>query len=212
MIGKKGKFMNNNTGPTKGHIPLNLPNLLSFYRLLASPVILYFIISGKEKSFAIFLVINLLTDVIDGLLARALRCATEFGARLDSAADDLTYLLAFVGIFVFKWEEFQPHAVSFLIFMGFLVSTIVFSLIRFKKIPSFHLYSTRISGYIQGIFFICLFTIGFITPFYYLMIGWGILGALEHLAIQLIIPRMRSNVKGLYWVLKEKNIEENPSS
>lgn len=189
-----------------------MPNLLSFYRLLAFPIILYFIISGKDKWFAVFLVINLLTDVIDGLIARAFHSATEFGARLDSTADDLTYLLAFTGIFVFKWEDFQPHAVSFLIFIGFLVSTILLSLVKFKKIPSFHLYSTRISGYIQGIFFVCLFTIGFITPYYYFMIGWGILGAIEHIVIQLIIPRMRSNVKGLYWVLKDKNNRRNPSS
>lgn len=36
------------------------------------------------------------------------------------------------------------------------------------------------------------------------MIAWGILGAMEHIAIQMVISEMRSNVKGLYWVLKEK--------
>ncbi|MGC9471399.1 MAG: CDP-alcohol phosphatidyltransferase family protein [Bacteroidales bacterium] len=204
--------MDKNKKPFNANIRLSLPNLLSFYRMLAFPVILYFIISGKEKWFAILLVINLLTDVLDGLIARAFHCATEFGAWLDSTADDLTYLLAFTGIFVFKWEDFQPHAISFLIFIGFLVSTILFSLFRFKKIPRFHLYSTRISGYIQGIFFICLFTIGFIKPFYYFMIIWGILAAVEHIVIQLIIPAMRSNVKGLYWVLKENNHRKNTGS
>jgi cardiolipin synthase len=41
------------------------------------------------------------------------------------------------------------------------------------------------------------------------MIVWGILGAVEHIAIQMVIPEMRSNVKGLYWVLKEKKSERN---
>jgi CDP-diacylglycerol--glycerol-3-phosphate 3-phosphatidyltransferase len=38
------------------------------------------------------------------------------------------------------------------------------------------------------------------------VICWGILGAIEHVAIQLSIPEMRSNVKGLYWILKEKKL------
>ncbi|MEN6618496.1 MAG: CDP-alcohol phosphatidyltransferase family protein [Rikenellaceae bacterium] len=194
-----------NTTEKKGE-NINIPNLLSFYRLLAFPLILYFIIAGKENLFSIFLVINLLTDVADGFIARRFKMETELGARLDSAADNLTYLLAFAGIYAFKLEEFLPYKVSFLIFIGSLLFTIVVSLIKFRRLPSFHLYMTKISGYIQGAFFICLFTVGFIVPFYYFMIIWGISGAIEHITIQLIIPEMRSNVKGLYWVLKEKDI------
>jgi CDP-diacylglycerol--glycerol-3-phosphate 3-phosphatidyltransferase len=177
----------------------------TLYRILAFPVILYFALTGKEKWFVVFFIINLLTDIADGFIARRLKTETETGARLDSIADDLNYILAFTGIFVFKWEEFRPHLASFLVFITFLVSTVIVSLVKFKRFPSFHLYSTKIGGYIEGIFFFTLFTVGFITPFYYFMIFWGILAAIEHIAIQLVIPEMQSNVKGLYWVLREKN-------
>lgn len=183
---------------------VTVPNALSFYRLLAFPLILWFIISGKEQLFAIFLIINLVTDFLDGLIARIYKQETALGAKLDSFADDLTYILAFTGLLVFKGEDFLPHIVSFVVFMAFLVGSVIMSLIKFKTTPSFHLYSTKISGYIQAGFFICLFTIGFIHVLYYIMIVWGIMAATEHMIIQLIIPRMRSNVKGLYWVLKEK--------
>jgi CDP-diacylglycerol--glycerol-3-phosphate 3-phosphatidyltransferase len=183
---------------------VTVPNALSFYRLLAFPLILWFIISGKEQLFAIFLIINLVTDFLDGLIARIFKQETALGAKLDSFADDLTYILAFTGLLVFKGEDFLPHIVSFVVFMAFLVGSVIMSLIKFKTTPSFHLYSTKISGYIQAGFFICLFTIGFIHVLYYIMIVWGIMAATEHMIIQLIIPRMRSNVKGLYWVLKEK--------
>jgi cardiolipin synthase len=186
-----------------------IPNLITIYRLLVFPLILYFAIARKESLFAVFLTINLLTDAIDGYIARRFKMETELGARLDSFADNLTYLLFFVGIYVFKLDDLLPHIVSFLIFIGFLFLTVIFSLLKFGKFPSFHLYTTKIGGYIQGAFFICLFTIGFITPFYYFAICWGILGAIEHIAIQMVIPEMRSNVKGLYWVLKEKKTE-NP--
>ncbi len=183
---------------------ITIPNLLSFYRIVAFPLILWFIISGKERLFAIFLIINLVTDFLDGLIARLFKQETDLGAKLDSFADDLTYILAFTGLLVFKGENFMPHLASFIIFMAFLIGSVVMSLIKFKRTPSFHLYSTKISGYIQAGFFICLFTIGFVSLFYYIMIVWGILAATEHMIIQIIIPEMRSNVKGLYWVLKEK--------
>ncbi|MEN6618731.1 MAG: CDP-alcohol phosphatidyltransferase family protein [Rikenellaceae bacterium] len=88
---------------------INIPNLLTFYRLLVFPLILYFVIARKEALFAIFLVINLLTDVADGYIARRFKMETEFGARLDSMADNLTYMLAFIGIYVFKLEDFLPY-------------------------------------------------------------------------------------------------------
>jgi len=186
---------------------LNIPNLITIYRLLAFPFILYFALAGKENLFAAFLVINLLTDAIDGFIARRFKMETEIGAKLDSFADNLTYLLVFLGIYIFKLQEILPYKVSFLIFIGCLLFTVAFSLIKFRKFPSLHMYSTKMGGYFQGAFFICLFTVGFIVPFYYFVICWGILGAVESIAIQLIIPEMRSNVKGIYWVLKEKNNE-----
>ncbi len=181
-----------------------VPNLLGFYRLFMFPVILYFIFTGKESLFAIFLVINLLTDVADGIIARKFNLATEFGARLDSMADNFTYLLAFTGIFVFKLDDFLPHIYSFVLWFFLMISTVIVSLVKFKRFSSFHLYSFKIGGYIQGFFFIVLFSYGFVTPLYYFMVIWGILASLEHITIQLIIKEMRSNARGLYWILKEK--------
>jgi cardiolipin synthase len=185
-----------------------IPNIITYSRLLVFPLILYFAVSGKETLFTIFLVYNLVSDAVDGFIARKFKMITELGARIDSFADNFTYLLVFTGIWFFKLEEFLPHKVSFLIFMCSLFSTVIFSLIRFGRFPSFHLYTTKIGGYVQGAFFICLFTVGFITPFYYLVICWGIVGAVEHIAIQLVLPEMRSNVKGLYWVLKERKAQK----
>ncbi|MDP4222809.1 MAG: CDP-alcohol phosphatidyltransferase family protein [Bacteroidota bacterium] len=189
-----------------------IPNFLSFYRLLVFPLILYFAFSEKESLFAIFLTINLLTDALDGFIARRFKMETELGAKLDSFADNLTYILVFIGIYIFKLDDFMPHKISLLIFICALVSTVIFSLLKFHQFPSLHLYSTKIGGYIQGAFFICLFTIGFIRPFYYFVIAWGIMGAIESITIQIILREMRSNVKGLYWLIKEgKAVRKEPA-
>jgi len=197
-----------NNYPVKKSEILTIPNLITSYRLLTFPLILYFIFSGHERLFAIFLIINLVSDIIDGFIARRFHMETELGAKLDSFADNFNYLLAITGIIVFKMEDLRPHLPSFSIFFGMMALTVIVSLIKFRKFPSFHLYSTKIGGYIQGAFIIVLFTLGFYAPFYYFMITWAIIGAIEHIAIQLIIPYMRSNVKGLYWVLRDRKSEK----
>ena len=186
-----------------------IPNIISASRLIIDPLILYFIISGRENLYAIFLTINLVSDALDGFLARKLKQETELGAKLDGFADNFTYVLAFIGIFVFRMDDIRPHLVSFIIMVTMLVSTVIVSLIKFGKFPSYHLYTTKIGGYIEGIFFISLFTIGLIKPYYYFMVAWAIMGAIECIAINLLIPEMRSNIKGLYWLFKERKAQKD---
>lgn len=184
---------------------LNIPNLLSLYRILAFPLVLYFAFSGQEKLFAIFLVINLITDILDGLIARTFKLETDFGARLDSIADIGTYILAFTGVMIFKLHHFTPHLFSFCLFIGLFLGANLLAIIKFGRTASLHLYSSKIGGYIQGSFFFTLFVFDFYAGFYYFMITWGILSFCEHITIQLIIPELKSNLKGLYWVLKSRN-------
>ena len=158
----------------------------------------------KENLFTIFLIINLVSDVLDGFIARTFHMESELGAKLDAFADNFNFLLAYTGMFIFKMDDLRPHLVPFIIYIGFMVSLVVVALIKFGKFPSFHLMSTRIGGYIQGAFVICLFTIGFFKIFFYFTIIWGMLSAVEHIAIQMLLPELRVNVKGLYWVLKER--------
>lgn len=183
-------------------IPLNVPNLLSIYRLLMFPVIAWIAIQGHERLFFWLLLVNFITDILDGLIARTFNLQTKIGAKIDSIADFGTYLLVFLGIYLYKTADFAPYIVSFSIFIGLFLFAHILALVKFGRMPSFHLYSWKIGGYIQGIFFIVLFSYGFVTAFYYFMLIWGILAFLEHITIQLMISEMISNAKGLYWVLK----------
>lgn len=183
------------------HKIVTIPNIISFYRLISFPYIFYLVINGIEDLFVIFLIINLVTDILDGLIARVFKMQTEFGARLDSIADIGTYILAIMGIFIFKAEDFAPHVESFYAFISLFIFSNILSLLKFKRLPSLHLYSWKIGGYIQGAFFFVLFAFGFNAEFYYFMIVWGILAFLEHITIQLMINEMKSNSRGLYWIL-----------
>ncbi len=81
---------------------LNLPNGLTFLRVMLTPLIVFLLIDGAASwAFYLFLLAGV-TDGLDGYFARSLRERTEFGRVLDPVADKFllgsTFLtLAFVG-------------------------------------------------------------------------------------------------------------------
>ncbi|TND08141.1 MAG: CDP-diacylglycerol--glycerol-3-phosphate 3-phosphatidyltransferase [Bacteroidetes bacterium] len=182
----------------------NIPNILSGYRLLVLPVIGWTIWKGERDLYALLMCISLVTDILDGLIARTFKLQTEFGAKLDSTADMGTYAMAFCG-FIFLEKAFvHDMRWPFFIMLGFYITPQLLSFIRFRRNTSFHLYSSKITGYLQGIFLFTYFVWGYQAWYFWLMWTVSILAYTEALIIVLRIPQLRSNVKGLYWILKEK--------
>jgi CDP-diacylglycerol--glycerol-3-phosphate 3-phosphatidyltransferase len=89
------------------------------------------------------------------------------------------------------------------VFLGTYIFSLIVSFARFGKFPSLHLYSCKIGGYIQGIFFFVLFFSGYHAWLFYLAMVWGILSYIEETIILFLLPEMRSNSRGLYWVVKK---------
>ncbi len=187
----------------KGENVLNVPNLLSLYRLLVFPVIMYMALSGQEKTFVILLCISLISDVLDGNIARLFKLQTHFGAALDNLADICTYAMALLGLFVFKWDEIEPHALILYIFLTFFVLSYFVSFFKFGKIPGLHLYSAVSAGYIQSVFFFILFVFGFYPWMYYLAVGWGAIAYVEKILVLFKLDDIKIGVKGLYWLMKK---------
>jgi CDP-diacylglycerol--glycerol-3-phosphate 3-phosphatidyltransferase len=183
---------------------LNIPNILSLYRLISFPFVLIIAFEGYQRLFVVLFIINLITDILDGLIARLFKMETKIGARLDSYADLGCFILAIVGIILFKSKDFEPHILSIIIFLIFFIAPYIFSLLKFGKLPSLHLYSSKIAGYLQGIFFFILFIDKFYEWFYFITIIYAIMTFIEEIIVQLLINEMRSNLKGLYWIIKSK--------
>ncbi len=188
----------------KGENVLNVPNLLSLYRLLAFPVILFMALTGREDWFVVLLCISLVSDVLDGNIARFFKLQTNFGAALDNLADIFTYAMALLGLFLFKWNEIEPHAWILYLFLTVFLLSYVIGFYRFGKIPGLHLYTAVSAGYIQGIFFFVLFVFGFYPWMYYLAVGWGVVAYIEKIFVLLWLDDIRIGVKGLYWLMRKK--------
>lgn len=88
---------------------LNLPNLLSIFRILLVPplvVVLLTKFEGKEWwGLGLFLLASLM-DFLDGYLARRRQQVTRLGTLLDPAADKILVSAAFISL-----VELDPHIV-----------------------------------------------------------------------------------------------------
>lgn len=88
----------------QGHI-VNLPNFLSFLRILLIPWFIGFLHTGRTGAAIIIMIVALLTDWFDGRAARWTNEVSDMGKILDPLADKLC--LASVAIY-FLWKGELP--------------------------------------------------------------------------------------------------------
>ena len=95
---------------------LTLPNLISLFRLLLIPVILWLYCIRQEVLLTMaVIVISGLSDILDGIIARKFNMVSDLGKILDPCADKLTQaailislavrypaITVLIGLFVFK--------------------------------------------------------------------------------------------------------------
>ncbi|MDX1580199.1 MAG: CDP-alcohol phosphatidyltransferase family protein [Alphaproteobacteria bacterium] len=79
------------------------PNLLCIARLLATPVIVWLILTGRMESALAVFVIAGITDAIDGPLARWLNQVSDFGRIIDPIADKALVIATFISLFIMSY-------------------------------------------------------------------------------------------------------------
>lgn len=84
---------------------VTIPNLLSLFRLLLIPVIMWLYIVKKDPVWTTaILALSGVTDIVDGIIARKCHMISDFGKAFDPVADKLTQIaMLFCLVTRFKW-------------------------------------------------------------------------------------------------------------
>ena len=81
-----------------------IPNILSFFRILLIPLIVWLYIVKKEYGWtALIIIISGITDILDGIIARKFNMVSDFGKIIDPIADKLTQLAVLFSL-VFRFR------------------------------------------------------------------------------------------------------------
>lgn len=176
---------------------------ITLYRIITAPLLLALIIFKQPEVFKWLLACSFLTDAIDGYLARRFKVTSLLGAKLDSIGDDLTVFAGLIGIVVFK-PEFLRKEIGLIIFLlALFLLQVIFALVRYGKITTFHTYAAKLAAILQGSFLILIFFLP--EPLYILFYVAAFMTAydlVEEIILVFLLPKWEANVKGWYWVIK----------
>jgi len=173
--------------------------------MMAAPFLLILVISKEIDLFKWLLAFSFITDAADGYLARRYKVISIAGSKLDSIADDVTIVVAMIGIIGFKPEFLKHEIFLFILLFALFILQTVLALSRYGKISSFHTYGAKIAAILQAIFLVLFFFSG--KPLYglfYITIIVTAIELVEEIIITLWLRRWETNVKGLYWIIKRK--------
>lgn len=180
----------------------SIPNILSFLRLALVPVLIGLALVKAGQLFLWVLAFSLLSDVLDGYLARKLNQVSELGAKLDSWGDVLTYASMIFGLFSI-WPSIFADQAPFLFaaMLSFTVPVAV-ALRKFGGYPSYHTWGAKIAAVLIAPAYYVLILYGY-DDFFRLVILFHILVAIEEMIITIILKQRRSNVRSVLSLLRE---------
>ena len=183
-------------------IPMSIPNIISLSRIAMAPFALLAAYYGNEKLFFILFTLMLVSDVLDGYLARKLHQCTKIGTKLDSVGDYVTYIsIPFATWWL--WPEIIRSETLYIAtaFVLFLAPGII-ARMKFGEMVAYHTWLTKLTAVVMSLgLILLLFTKE--NLLFHLSIYLLLLEALEHLGITLKLRRPQSNVKSLWHILRK---------
>lgn len=186
---------------------VNVPNLLSAFRLIAAPFLLYLAWTDRPRLFLALLAITLLSDAIDGFVARRLHVASELGTRLDSWGDLAIYLVIPLCAWWLWPEIIRREAWFVLLVLAAFVIPLGVGLLKFRQLTSYHTWFAKAVAVLMSVAVFFLFMADIAWPFRFAVVLLC-LSACEEIAITLRLPELRSNVRSYWHVIRQDSGEQ----
>lgn len=123
----------------------NIPNYITTFRIVGTLGLLFL----KPFSLEFFVLYTLcgISDVLDGVIARAMGTTSALGAKLDSVADLSFYAVMALKIFPVLIERL-PMSVWYIVIADFLMRIISYAFVALKyhRFSSMHTYMNKLTG------------------------------------------------------------------
>ncbi|MGZ4959486.1 MAG: CDP-alcohol phosphatidyltransferase family protein [Methylomonas sp.] len=181
---------------------LTLPNILTGFRFIAAPGLLWLAWHGHDFAFMGLLTVVFLSDILDGMAARLTGQVTRFGATLDSCADVVTYLT----IAICSWWLWPDIVTREWLYVSMIVASVLLPAMagfgKFGRFTSYHTWGVKLAAAAMGLSLYVLFFGGPVWPFRIAAV-FCLFAALEEIVITMLLPHSESDVRSLWAVLKD---------
>lgn len=176
---------------------MRLADKITIGRMILVPIMVALAILGWKWSFISLFILILLADVLDGYVARKEDGGTKKGELLDSYADFFVGLSVIVLFFLLFPEVYSENTNIIILLLIMIVIPFVFSLIRFKRLPEYHLITNKINAVVVYTFFIFSFVFGYEIIFLYVVVGCITLNTIEKVML-IGKGKMNAQIKSVF--------------
>ena len=175
----------------------NVPNVLSSLRIMCVPLLLVLAWNGSTGLFLAFFALGLLSDVLDGALARRLGQESDFGARLDQWADFALWLCLPFGAWWLWPETLRRESAYVILAIVCMVLPTAIAYAKYGAVPGYHTWSVKLGSVLMGIGVPMLLIFDFPWPFRVAAL-FQLVCAIDELGITSLSPECRHDVPSVF--------------
>ncbi len=188
----------------------NLPNALSALRMASVPTLLWVAWLGEAQLFLGLVTVALVSDILDGFLARVLRQTSEAGSILDSRADLALWLALPLCTYWLRPDFVEAEATRVLLLLAAFFVPMVFAYGKFRAMTSYHTWGAKLSSNLLGGALLLMWANGPLWPFQIAAVV-AVVTLLEEVLITAVLEEPRKNVRSLWHVLRARRVERATS-
>jgi CDP-diacylglycerol--glycerol-3-phosphate 3-phosphatidyltransferase len=180
---------------------VNVPNLLSAFRIASVPVLLAFAWHGAVTLFLVGFALGLVSDVLDGVVARRFDQVTAFGARLDQWGDFALWVSLPLAAW-WLWPAILAREAAYVgIALGCMLLPTVIAYAKYRAIPGYHTGSVKLGSIAMGVAAPLLLLFDVAWPFRIAAL-FQIVCAIDELGITLLLPACRNDVPSVWHAMR----------
>ena len=168
---------------------MNLPNLLSIFRLFITAFFVIAINYGRFDIALLLFIVQAISDLLDGFLARIMGAKTYLGAFLDPLADKVMLVFSYIALSIHGviplWVTLAVLIRDVIISIGFLI---LYKLsYKTKPTPSILSKITTLSQICTVVYVLWSNERAYSKPFFYATVALTVLSGCQYVAKGLVI-------------------------
>jgi phosphatidylglycerophosphate synthase len=178
-----------------------IPQLLIIFRLLLGPTMIF--LTNKFKSeirleLVILIILGLISDVFDGIIARNTGTSSEKLRRMDSQTDLVFWICVGVCSWLLNPEIIIENKIPIIIIFTMEAFTYIFSFAKFGKETCTHALLSKLWGLTLLATFVGLIGFGYAGFTLLSAIIFGVIGHIDVYLIILFLPKWTHDVPSCY--------------
>lgn len=181
----------------------NVPNALSLFRIGCVPVLLWFAWMGSRDAFLVGFGLGLLSDVLDGIIARRFGVESELGAQLDQWGDFALWVCLPLAAWWLWPEVLRREAVYVVLAIVCLLLPTAIAYAKYREVPGYHTWSAKTSAVLMGVSVPLLLIFDVAWPFRVAAL-WQLVAAVDELGITFVFTECHHDVASVFHAARER--------